>query len=381
MSNRDIAKRYLEGSGHSEQPKLQDMYKQVVINEVLGPHVTDPYPTKDISLYARDNNKSTGKIEHVADVDKEYYDDILGDYINRGSSDNMEARKMIEQKLDKAGGLINNNLDVFQTYCATGNFDLNEQNFEKFAGSIVSSIQSNSTVMLSDLVNNSFTQATVLNEYLYPPRGAWACIPEAPVHGAPGEGELYLAFFGNGIKPDKGDLSVGGREVELKGPGGRLFKTKGLSMVVDMLMKQPLQNDASFAKAAAECITINSGTEELSSDVQKFITNNPEISNSLYNDYQYLMTKRKFRPSNTRVINLFLYLMGLCQMIMYRNTQGFDSLLLFERVNNDYALQFIDMQNIKSVVQLYDVCMNMGTHLKFSRRADGKGFAISISLK
>jgi hypothetical protein len=104
MSNRDIAKRYLEGSGRSEQPKLQDMYKQVVINEVLG-NVRDPYgtPTQqapqpntqtDDSTVITHNGKQWLVFQDPRTGEKKYIEKDRADAFMASDRDNLQSKYM-----------------------------------------------------------------------------------------------------------------------------------------------------------------------------------------------------------------------------------------------------------------------------------------------
>lgn len=113
MSNRDIAKRYLEGSGRSEQPKLQDMYKQVVINEVAqipADVVDNDTSVERATVKYYDANPPNSKAGwRKARVSNKWIQQVLKKEIKYG-----ESMSYMQQVLDhgKATGVFDDKFDI-----------------------------------------------------------------------------------------------------------------------------------------------------------------------------------------------------------------------------------------------------------------------------
>jgi len=335
---------------------LSEIYNQYILNE-------------DVELYIKDSDDYI----HVGSIGQEYYDKVLKRYINQGSTSGVEQRKIIEARLTEANGNINNNANIFQNYLSEGNFDLNDANFDACEQRILDMLTKNQSGFVTDIINETFSGATADNKYF---NEAWLTAPNAPTFGRAGAGELYLAFFGNGHKPTKGDLAIRDRNIELKGAEGRLYKTNKITDYYDPLARAEIPSLTEFAEVIAK----NSGTEKLINDIVTFIKGNSEIFDQLLYEYRYFRDRNKLRPGN--IIN---YIGGIAQLLSYKKEQGFDSFLAFTpgqsvRVSDVY-IQFIDMHNINTVEQLYSLILSLPSKFKFSRAKDGAGFQLTVTPK
>jgi hypothetical protein len=327
--------------------------------------------SENVSLYTKSGND----YNLIANVDQKYYDDILSRYVKMGSVDSIEGRNQIEERLEKAGGNIGNNLDIFQSYTYAANFDLNNKNFSSAQTDFLSLMDNSATFSLDKFVESSFHNSDVYNKFF---DKAWCALPEAPTHGAPGCGELYLAFICDGVKPKKGDLSVGGVEIELKGAGGRLFKTPALENDLSDLQASATNNDGilvNISKFIAKFCGIPNGHGE----VLKLIKEN-QLEDNFLREREYILQKGKLRPGSGKLgINLITHVGGIFQLFEYKKAQGFDIFLAYNQVGNDLILQAVNMKNLSNLSDFYKQINNLKGILKFNRRADGKGWSCNLT--
>lgn len=326
---------------------------------------------ENVALYTKKGNE----YELLANVDQKYYDDILTRYVKMGSVDSIEGRKNIEERLEKAGGNIGNNLDIFQSYSYKARFELQNKNFTNAQTDFLNLVNNSAAFTLDKFVESSFHNSDVYNNFF---DKAWCALPEAPTHGAPGCGELYLAFLCNGVKPKKGDLSVGGFEIELKGPGGRLLKTASLNDDFSELDKD-VSSDEEAIQNIGRFIANYAGAPNYADEVIKLIKDN-NLQSTLVQEREYFLQRRKLRPGMGKLgTNLLIYIGGIIQLFEYKKLQGFDAFLAFNQSGEDLILQSINMQNLTTLSDFYKLCNDLKTTLRFSRRKDGKGWSLTIT--
>jgi hypothetical protein len=313
------------------------------------------------------------------EIDDNYFDTVLKRYIKMGTTSSIETRNLVQKKLEQANGNIGQNLDIYQSYVHSGSFDLREENISNSERSLLQVIEGSGSFKLGDFIGSNFKGATVFNKYFMP---AWTSVPEAPVHGAPGDGELYLAFFCNGVKPDKGDLKVGSNDIELKGPGGRLLKTAALQNDFTNMFKSDYENDDEFIKGMAEFIANYAGSGHSAPGVHQVLSDNSNILEGIKFDYSYFQERKKLRPSSGKAgVNYFPYIGGIVQLYEYKKLQGFDTFMAFNSLGNDVYLQSINMRDVGSLPNFFTRISQLPTIFSFSRRRDGKGWALTISPK
>jgi len=331
----------------------------------------DQVYSENVALYTK---KGDG-YELLANVDQKYYDDILSRYVKMGSVDSIEGRKNIEDRLEKAGGNISNNLDIFQSYAYAANFELQNKNFTSAQTNFLNLMNNSATFSLDTFIENSFHNSNVYNKYF---DKAWCALPEAPTHGAPGCGELFLAFLCDGVKPKKGDLSVGGFEIELKGAGGRLFKTAALTNDVSDLDADATDNEAILSNIC-KFIAKFCGIPEGYNEIFKLVKDN-NLQDDLFRERDYFLQRRKLRPGMGKLgVNLIFQIGGTFQLLEYKKAQGFDVFLAYNQIGNDLVLQAVNMQTVSSLSDFYKQLNNLKGNLKFSRRTDGKGWGCTLT--
>lgn len=316
---------------------------------------------EDVSIYAKEEG---GKTNHIGDVSKEYYDEVLMNRVKLGSHANVSLRKEVEQRLDNCNGNIDNNADIWQNYMLEGAFDMSGANFKSSEDYLLSLISQSKPFYLTDFIKANWPDADVTNKYYKP---AFLSIPEAPVFGRPGAGELYLAYFANGEKPKKGDLNIAGIDIELKGPGGRLFKTK--KIVNDFSdLQRDYENEDVVLNGIAEFITKMSQTTQYKSMVLELVK---MFKDSMLKEYNYFKERGKLRPGNE-----FTYIGGLAQLYGYKQLQGFDVFMSFS-VQKDGRILFkpVDMRNINNLSELHSL-ISRDTFYKFSINRDGAGWSL-----
>jgi len=344
MSWKSLDQVYLKESAFREVSKLP---RQQIIGE-------------KVSIYAKEKDET----EYVGDVSREYYDDVLKKKIELGSEANVNIRKEVEERLEKCNGNIDNNVEIWQNYMIEGNFDMSDDNFDSSEDYLLSLISQSKPFYLSDFVKTNWPAADVANKFY---KSAFLSIPKTPVFGRPGAGELYLAYFANGEKPKKGDLNVGGVDIELKGPGGRLFKTKKIKDDFSDLQKD-YETEDQVLENIADFITKISETAQYKSMVLELVKT---FKDSMLKEYSYFKERGRLRPGNE-----FTYIGGLAQLYGYKQLQGFDVFMSFS-IQKDGRILFkpVDMRNVSNLVQLHNL-ISKDTFYKFSINRDGAGWSL-----
>lgn len=323
---------------------------------------------ESIGLYTK-----TGDIfNHIEDVEAQFFSETLQKYIKLGSISSAGIRKIVKIKLEAANGDIGDNINCFQNYITEGEFELNDSNFIRGEELLLEWLINNKAGYISHIINQIYPAATVVNSML---KYAWSSLPKAPIHGSSGQGELFLAFFGNGYKPVKGDLAIGGRNIELKGAGGRLYKSPVIADdMTNMLLDYT--SDEEFINKMAETIAVNSGTEKVLHYIAELL-NDTTVLAALKVDYKYFKAKNKLRSGN-----ILMQIGGIAQMLIYKQEQGFDSMICFNnKMSNDIYLQFMDFKNINNLVEMYHMINSLPSHVKTNRHKDGNGFMITVKPK
>jgi hypothetical protein len=325
--------------------------------------------TESVGLYT----KTGDTYNHIEDVDPEFFKETLQQYIKLGSILSAGIRKTVKTKLAIANGDIGDNVNCFQNYITEGEFELTDSNFIRGEELLLEWLTNNKAGYISHIINQIYPTASVANYML---KYAWSALPKAPIHGSSGQGELFLAFFGNGYKPQKGDLAIGDRNIELKGAGGRLYKSPVIADDMTNMSLDYNDNDEEFVNKMAETIAVNSGTEKALQYIVELLSD-PTVLTALKADYKYFKSKNKLRSGN-----ILMQIGGIAQMFVYKQEQGFDSMICFNnKISNDIYLQFIDFKNINSLVEMYHMVNSLPSHVKTNRHKDGNGFMITVKPK
>tara|TARA_R110000772_G_scaffold93244_1_gene190513 strand:- start:1400 stop:2464 length:1065 start_codon:yes stop_codon:yes gene_type:complete len=340
---------------------LEDLYNGIAGKPVQPRKHLSVLGEANVSIYAKEEG---GNTNHIGDVSKEYYDEILKNRVELGSQANVSLRGVVEQRLDNCNGNIDNNADIWQNYMLEGAFDMSDANFKSSEEYLLSLMEQSTPFYLTDFIKANWPDADVTNKYYKP---AFLSIPKAPVFGSPGAGELYLAYFVNGNKPKKGDLSVGGVEVELKGPGGRIFKSPKIINDFSDLQKDPANEDE-LLENITEFIAKLSQTVQHKSLILSIVK---LFKDSMIKEYNYFKERGKLRPGNE-----LTYIGGLAQLYAYKQVQGFDIFMsFFIQEDGRVLLKPVNMRKTSNLIELHNL-ISKDTFFKFGVNRDGGGWSL-----
>ena len=316
---------------------------------------------EDISLYAKRPNQD--EPSHIGDIDNDFYANVLSRYIKLGSSDSITARKIIEGRLNAANALKDTNLDIFQMFISDLEIDVLDKNkFNKCQEVFLNTIQNNASISIDDLITTAFSPLKPPSQSEYYSK-AWTALPHAPRHGAPGDGEAFLSFFCNGVKPKKGDIKIESHDIELKGPQGRMYKNKTELGLADEQALQLLNQPDGIGKYIAAI----SGTQEYEQQIIDLINSSQGITDQVNTDFQYMQQRGKLRPGN-----LFIQIGGIAQLYAYKQSQKFHSIVFFSPGVGNSVLQGVLIP--ATIGELYNILANIPSRVVFSRAADGGGW-------
>jgi hypothetical protein len=350
---------------------LENIYSNKIKNQTV------PLPDRlkvlgeEVSLYKKDGEDYT----LIGNIDNDFYDNTLSKYIKLGSLDSVELRKVTSEILTKNNGNTPENLNSFQSYVTEGGFTLDTQKLAASESFILKCVSENSGIMLDDFLKQTYGEVDVYNQYF---NDAWSALPAATVMGRAGTGELFLAFFCNGSKPEKGDLRVGSEDIEIKGFNGRLFKSKKIEpkKVLEQLVKEDYKDETQLLQSIAYTIGVLAGIEDYKIEILNLILQ-PQIKNDVIADYNYLKNKG-WLPNLSTIMRIA----GIVQLLAYKTAQKFDSMIAFnDKVSNGIWLQFINFKDINNLAELYNRLQGISSKWRTSPRIDGFGFSLQVTPK
>lgn len=352
---------------------LEKIYSKQVKNSVPVP---PPNRLKvlgeSVSLY----RKKGDDYELIGDVDDEYYDNTLSRYIKLGSPGSTELRKQIQKILKKSDADDTDNVNTFQSYVEEGRFVIDDES-QKVGERVISDcIQNNEGIMIDSFINKIYgTNVDVGNKYF---KKAWSASPAAAVMGRAGEGELFLAFFCNGIKPEKGDLKVGSENIEIKGYNGRLYKSEKIDtkQAYEELANSRIEDTEDLLDSVVNMIDKLSGTTKYSNEVRELLETE-NIKNDIIKNYTYFKQKGKL-PTLSTIVKIA----GTVQLLAYKEAQKFDSMVAFNNTlgGNNIWLQFINLKDINTVQDMWNRINNLVSSVRFAVRTDGFGFSLQVNV-
>lgn len=358
MSNRELSKLYKETVapiGHLAESR----------------HLVKGF-NESVSLY----QKKGDDYELVGDIDDEFYNDTLKKYIKLGSTNSIGTRKIIQTVLKKNNGATSDNLNTFQSYVEDGGFLIDEDTLKKGEEFILKCIENNEGIMLDSFIEEIYgDNVNVNNKYF---KEAWATSPAAAVMGRAGSGELFLAFFCNGVKPQKGDLRVGSEDIELKGYNGRLYKSGKIdpAEALNELADGDFKNDEELLSGIADTVGKLAGTDMYNSEVQALISTE-DIKNEVVENYIYFKRKGKF-PS----LSIIVKIAGVVQLLAYKEAQKFDSMIAFNDKlgGNNIWMQFINFKDLSNIEDVWNRISNLPSSIRTAVRTDGFGFSLQANV-
>jgi len=358
MSNRELSKLYKEAvapCGHLAESR----------------HIVKGY-NESVSLY----RKKGDDYELLGDVDDEFYNDTLERYIKLGSTNSIETRKLIQSVLKKNNGASTDNLNIFQSYVEEGGFVIDEAVLKAGEEFMLKCIEGNRGILLDSFIEEIYgDNVNVNNKYFLE---AWNTSPAATVMGRAGSGELFLAFFCNGSKPQKGDLRVGSEDIELKGYNGRLYKSNKIDAAgaLSELTDGDFKNDEELFAGIADAVGKLAGTNEYNSEVQSLL-NSEELRSEVVENYVHLKRKGKF-PA----LSIIVRIAGTVQLLAYKEAQKFDSMIAFNSNlgGNNIWMQFINFKDLSNIQDVWNRINNLPSSIRTAVRTDGFGFSLQANV-
>jgi len=358
MSNRELSKLYKEAvasCGHLAESR----------------HIVKGY-NESVSLY----RKKGDDYELLGDVDDEFYNDTLERYIKLGSTNSFETRKLIQSVLKKNNGASTDNLNIFQSYVEEGGFVIDEAALKAGEEFMLKCIEGNRGILLDSFIEEIYgDNVNVNNKYFLE---AWNTSPAATVMGRAGSGELFLAFFCNGSKPQKGDLRVGSEDIELKGYNGRLYKSNKIDAAgaLSELTDGDFKNDEELFAGIADAVGKLAGTNEYNSEVQSLL-NSEELRSEVVENYVHLKRKGKF-PA----LSIIVRIAGTVQLLAYKEAQKFDSMIAFNNNlgGNNIWMQFINFKDLSNIQDVWNRINNLPSSMRTAVRTDGFGFSLQANV-
>lgn len=353
---------------------LEKIYSKQVKNSVPVP---PPNRLKilgeSVSLY----RKKGDDYELIGDVDDDYYDNTLSNYIKLGSPGSIELRKQILDILKKNNGNIGDNLNIFQSYVTDGGFNIDDSFLKKGEEVIYKYIEGNKGTFINKLIEEIYgSDVDVYNRYF---SSAWKSVPKAPKFGRAGEGELFLAFLCNGSKPEKGDLRIGSENIELKGYDGRLFSSPPIDRkkYYSELIDGDFKDVDALLKGIAKTIGEVAGTNRFDDDIYELLTSE-ERKGKIIDEYIKLKrTNKLVMPSSS----LFMKIASAVQLLAYKQDQKFDSMIAFndkEAYGEDIWLQFINFKDISNLTEMWARINSLDSDLLIKGSYDGAGYQLKV---
>ena len=353
--------------------ELSKLYKEHVVpvgRFVQSRHIVRGY-NESVSLY----RKTGDDYELVGDIDDEFYNDTLKKYIKLGSADSVESRKLIQSVLKKNNGSSLENLNTFQSYIEEGGFLIDEDTLKAGEELLLQCIENNEGIMLDNFIEQIYGDAVNVNNKYF--SEAWSTSPSAAVMGRAGSGELFLAFFCNGNKPQKGDLRVGSEDIELKGYNGRLYKSNKLKPVeaLEELISGDFKSDDELLTGVADAIGKIAGTDEYNSEV-KSLLESENLKSEVVENYVFLKRKGKL-PS----LSIIVRVAGTVQLLAYKKAQKFDSMIAFNNKlgSNNIWMQFINFKDLSNISEVWTRINNLPSSIRTTVRTDGLGFSLQAN--
>lgn len=354
--------------------ELSKLYKETVAPKgrfVESRHIVRGY-SESVTLY----RKKGDDYELVGDVDDEYYDNTLSRYIKLGSPGSAKLRKQVQEILEKSDADTTDNVNIFQSYLEEGRFIIDDELLKKGEELIDKCITDNEGIMLDSFIEKIYGSDIIVgNKYF---NNVWSAMPATAVMGRAGEGELFLAFFCNGIKPDKGDLKVGSENIEIKGYSGRLYKSQKINAKEARreLVSKRIESNEELLDGMAEMIGKLAGTEEYNSGI-KSLLESEDIRSEIIQNYKYLK-----QNDNLPALSISIKIAGTVQLLAYKKAQKFDSIIAFNNKlgGNNIWLQFINLKDIDTIEDMWNRISSLPSNMRFSVHTDGNGFQLRAGI-
>ena len=352
---------------------LGELYVETAYNEPVIKRINEILLKEgNIDLYIREPEAETP--DKVGTVKRDFYNKKIKPQIKLGNIDTHNVRDYIEKRLEDAKGLINDNLDVYQTFISESDVKFNSENTHKFRTNLLKAIEDNKRTTLAELIAEAYESSVEKVAENLP--SVISTFPISPRFGRAGEGELAFGFFAGGKKPEKGDVKIEGTLIETKGPAARLYKTDpiGKISVFDLEDAITSSDEQQIEKISNVIIKYAGNTATLNDIIRPQIvkavtTHYPRIKNEFLSTIAKYSNKSQYITVNNN--DLFIQIMGVSQLLAYRQDTGFDGIIIFNKTSSKIPICCLNMKDatIDSLLSIKDV------KIKFN--GDSNGYTIN----
>lgn len=354
--------------------ELSKLYKEAVApigHFVESRHIVKGF-NESVALY----RKKGDDYELIGDIDDEFYNDTLERYIKLGAAGSIETRKLIKSVLKKNNGDTPENLNTFQSYIDEGGFVINENMLKAGEELIHKCIENNTGIMIDSFIEEIYGDNVFVNNKYF--LEAWKASPSAGVMSRAGAGELFLAFFCNGTKPQKGDLRVGGEDIELKGYNGRLYKSGKINVkkALSDLVNGDFKNNEELFAGIADTVGKLAGTDDYNSQVRSLFSSE-ELRIDVLKNYKFFKQSGKF-PA----LSIIVKMVGIVQLLAYKEAQKFDSMIAFNDKlgGNNIWMQFINFKDVSTIEDMWNRIDSLPSNMRTGAKNDGFGYSLQANI-
>lgn len=258
-------------------------------------------------------------------VDKDYFNNAIIPRLVLGHPDSVKIREEISARLTKLNALnLAETTDMYQGFINDLNIVLNDSKASEFGDTLTNNFYRGTfSKLLADTYKLSASPAMHQNW-----RGVFEAIPDTLKLARPGDGELFISFFSNTSRPNKGDVEINGAKIEVKGNEGRLYKG-GVRRI-------KLPSEAEFNGSKDADGTIIPGYEDIKkiSFITDFIINlagggEKSVIEDLVKNNLNLLSVQLYNPIQHNRAPLLTRIIGAQHLLLYKESQGFDTFLIF----------------------------------------------------
>lgn len=323
----------------------------------------------NVILYVYDLNEQ--KFTQAGTVTKKFYDTDIQPKISFGSPDKEAGRDATIQKLFNLNGL--QFVDIFEEFNHSVGIKSDDTESVKKFGELLKLYTEQTGVIntFANILTQSFNidKDKVINSTFF----HHVIIAEPPsritMHKS-GKGELFLSFYGNGIKgkEGKGDVYLDGVMYELKKNQGRLLpgpKTKPTKEVMQEIINE--LNPDTQVNLIIDMIHKAAGCT---------ISEHYGLSNIVQSNLLQIIDVLKYnvKPELTNLYLKFVAkIIGIVSLIGYQVEHGFNRLVLFElnrevefiAFNFDQTITVEQLFNIYSIKYKIDYNSTLGHQINF----------------
>lgn len=332
------------------------------------------YNDLNVVLYVYDTNNST--FTKAGTITKKFYVMEIEPKISFGSPEREECRDATIQKLFNLNAL--NFVDVFEQF--NNNIGLDANNIEsskKFANILkIKTQQTGSRCTFANILAESYhiSKDLIIKSGFFHHAVIAEPLSEITMQRS-GKGELFLCFYGNGVKGkcnlngcEKGDVYIDGTLYEVKKNQGRLLpgiKIKPTREVIQNIVNDPQPINQ-----------INLIVDMVHKAAGDFIDDRYCLKPFIEMKLSEILDVLKYNL-NSEFTNLYLKfitkIIGIVSLLAYKKNHGFDRLILFEitqevefvSFNFDEELTIEQLFNIPGIKYKLDYTSTLGHQIDF----------------